>query len=194
MFLDKEAVRLEVLAERIRQMLVNATDKQVFLRSDGDTVQELMDVIDGSRPAGSRRSALSTKLPVSDERPAVRCAIVISPVARALADDVVLVGPGAHTWSRSSCSPVARRQRAGVREVMTISCRDLRAPHGRDDADRRSSRPSAAAAANPSRPRHRREAPPKMTLPRTPSRSRRRERAALPEAEDAPQRPATGNR
>src|SRR3954467_12781934 len=34
-FLGKESIRLEVLAERMRQMMVNRTDKQAFLRTDG---------------------------------------------------------------------------------------------------------------------------------------------------------------
>src|SRR5678816_2959724 len=34
-FLGKESIRLEALQERIRQLVVNRTDKQVYLRIDG---------------------------------------------------------------------------------------------------------------------------------------------------------------
>jgi len=51
--LDKESVRLEVLAERIRQRLERRDDKQVFLRSDGQvTMQQVMNVMDRLKAGG----------------------------------------------------------------------------------------------------------------------------------------------
>ena len=45
---------MPALAERLRQLMVNRTDKQVFLRGDGELyVQNLIDVLD--RVEGSRR-------------------------------------------------------------------------------------------------------------------------------------------
>ena len=35
-FLGKESIGIDVLAERLRQQMVNRTDKQVFLRGDGE--------------------------------------------------------------------------------------------------------------------------------------------------------------
>ena len=63
-FLDKEALRLEVLAERIRQRTVNATDKQVFVRSDGQLqVQDLIDVLDELKAAGVQTAGVVTEQP-----------------------------------------------------------------------------------------------------------------------------------
>ena len=66
--LGNESVRLEVLAERIRQRIETRDDKQVFLRSDGQvTMQQVMNVMDRlkaggvekvgivSQPAGARQ-------------------------------------------------------------------------------------------------------------------------------------------
>jgi biopolymer transport protein TolR len=48
-----EAVRADVLAERIRQQMVARADKSVFLRMDGTlTTQEMMDVIDRLKDGG----------------------------------------------------------------------------------------------------------------------------------------------
>jgi biopolymer transport protein ExbD len=52
-YLGKEPIRIDVLAERIRQLLVTRTDKQVYLRGDGRVnLQELMDVLDRLKEAG----------------------------------------------------------------------------------------------------------------------------------------------
>ena len=49
----RKTVRIEVLAERIRQALVNKTDKQVFVRSDSRLeVQALIDVLDALKAGG----------------------------------------------------------------------------------------------------------------------------------------------
>ena len=63
-FLDKEPMRLEVLAERIRQRTVNAADKQVFVRSDGQLrVQDLIDVLDELKAGGVQTAGVVTELP-----------------------------------------------------------------------------------------------------------------------------------
>src|SRR6476620_1876486 len=51
---DKEEnVRIDLLAERVRQAMVSQTEKQVFLRLDaGITAQEFMNVIDRLKEAG----------------------------------------------------------------------------------------------------------------------------------------------
>jgi biopolymer transport protein ExbD len=51
--LGNESVRLEVLAERIRQRIETRDDKQVFLRSDGQvTMQQVMNVMDRLKAGG----------------------------------------------------------------------------------------------------------------------------------------------
>jgi biopolymer transport protein ExbD len=51
--LGNESVRLEVLAERIRQRIATRDDKQVFLRSDGQvTMQQVMNVMDRLKAGG----------------------------------------------------------------------------------------------------------------------------------------------
>jgi len=52
-FIDEEGLGLDVLSERIRQLLVDREDKQVFIRIDGDLpVQAQFDVMDQLRAAG----------------------------------------------------------------------------------------------------------------------------------------------
>ena len=66
--LDKESVRLEVLAERIRQRLERRDDKQVFLRSDGQvTMQHIMDVMDRLKDGGVEKVGLVSR-PATDRR------------------------------------------------------------------------------------------------------------------------------
>src|SRR6187399_152918 len=63
-FLLKEPIRLEVLAERIRQRLVNRSDKQVFVRSDNRfQVQALIDVLDALKAAGVENAGIVTEFP-----------------------------------------------------------------------------------------------------------------------------------
>ena len=51
-YLNKEAIRIEVLGERMRQLLVSRTDKQVFLRMDAQlTIQAELDVMDQLKAA-----------------------------------------------------------------------------------------------------------------------------------------------
>jgi len=63
-FLGKEPVRLELLAERIRQMLVNRSDKQVFIRVDRTLpVQGMIDVMSELRAAGVQDLGLPIEPP-----------------------------------------------------------------------------------------------------------------------------------
>jgi biopolymer transport protein TolR len=63
-FIGEEPVRLDVLGERVRQLMVNKTDKQVFLRGDGKVeLQELMDIMDRLKAAGVEKVGIVSKLP-----------------------------------------------------------------------------------------------------------------------------------
>jgi biopolymer transport protein ExbD len=63
-FLGKESVSLEVLPERVRQTMVNRSDKQVFLRIDGRlNVQHQMDVFSELKAAGVRDVGIVTDEP-----------------------------------------------------------------------------------------------------------------------------------
>ena len=63
-YLGEEPLRLEVLAERLRQAMLNRRDKQVFLRGDGGIqYQELMTIIDALKNAGVQQVGLVTSLP-----------------------------------------------------------------------------------------------------------------------------------
>ncbi len=62
-FLGSEALRLEVLQERVRQKVENLSDKQVYLRGDANvTYQELMEVFDRLKAAGVVNVGLVTRL------------------------------------------------------------------------------------------------------------------------------------
>jgi biopolymer transport protein ExbD len=63
-FLGKESVPLEVLPERVRQLMLNRTDKQVFLRIDGRlNVQHQLDVFDELKAGGVRDVGIVTDVP-----------------------------------------------------------------------------------------------------------------------------------
>jgi biopolymer transport protein ExbD len=63
-FLDKEGVRLDFLAERISQATTGRTERQVFIRSDGQLqVQDLIDVLAQLKAAGVQTAGIVTKLP-----------------------------------------------------------------------------------------------------------------------------------
>jgi biopolymer transport protein TolR len=65
-YLLKEPIRIEVLSERIRQQLVNRSDKQVFVRSDNRLdVQALIDVLDALKGAGVQTAGVVTDVPES---------------------------------------------------------------------------------------------------------------------------------
>ena len=63
-FIKKESIRLAFLGERIRQMLQERTDKQVYLRMDNRlTIQDQMDVFDRLKEAGVQNVGIPTRLP-----------------------------------------------------------------------------------------------------------------------------------
>src|SRR5688572_9029433 len=63
-FFDKEPVRIQVLAERLRQMMETRTDKQVFIRSDGGLlVQDLISVLDELKAADVQTAGIVTDMP-----------------------------------------------------------------------------------------------------------------------------------
>ena len=62
--LGNESVRLEVLAERIRQRVEKRDDKQVFLRGDGQvTLQHVMNVMDRLKAGGVEKVGLVSQPP-----------------------------------------------------------------------------------------------------------------------------------
>ena len=61
---SKESVRVDVLGERMRQSLVNQSDKRVFVRADRRLeVQALMDVMDALKAGGIENVGLVTEFP-----------------------------------------------------------------------------------------------------------------------------------
>jgi biopolymer transport protein TolR len=63
-FLGKESIPLAVLPERVRQLMLNRSDKQVFLRIDGRlNVQHQMDVFDQLKSGGVRDVGIVTDVP-----------------------------------------------------------------------------------------------------------------------------------
>ncbi len=55
-FIDDEAVNVDVLGERMRQVMANRDEKEVFLRGDGSVqLQHLMDVFDRLKDGGIER-------------------------------------------------------------------------------------------------------------------------------------------
>jgi biopolymer transport protein ExbD len=63
-YIDKEAIRIDVLAERLRQAMLTRSDKTVYLRGDGGiTYQDLMDVIDRLKEAGIQNVAMVSDPP-----------------------------------------------------------------------------------------------------------------------------------
>ncbi len=62
---DDDQVRVEILNERMRQELIERSDKDVFVRGDGGiTYQELMSVIDQLKEGGVANVGLLTEFPV----------------------------------------------------------------------------------------------------------------------------------
>jgi biopolymer transport protein TolR len=63
-FLGKESIGMPALVERLRQQMINRSDKQVFLRGDGELlVQHLIDVLDELKQAGVENVGIVTELP-----------------------------------------------------------------------------------------------------------------------------------
>ena len=55
-YLDDEAVPLEVLAERIRQAMIGKDQREVFLRPDGEVrMQDVLEVMDQLKDGGIER-------------------------------------------------------------------------------------------------------------------------------------------
>jgi biopolymer transport protein TolR len=63
-FIKQEPVRIDVLSERMRQLMTTSSDKQVYLRGDGQVnLQELMDVLDRLKEGGVQNVGIVSKLP-----------------------------------------------------------------------------------------------------------------------------------
>ena len=63
-FIEKEAIRLPFLEERMRQLLLNRTDKNVFLRIDGSlTIQDMARIGDSLKGAGVVNMGMVTDPP-----------------------------------------------------------------------------------------------------------------------------------
>jgi biopolymer transport protein ExbD len=63
-FIGQEGIAVDALAERMRQLMLNKTDKQVFLRGDGGVqLQELLDVMDRLKAAGVEKVGIVSRLP-----------------------------------------------------------------------------------------------------------------------------------
>ncbi|MFB3853625.1 MAG: biopolymer transporter ExbD [Vicinamibacterales bacterium] len=62
--MDDETIRVEILHERIRQVMQRSVDKEAFLRADGAlTVQEWLEVMDAMREGGVERVGVLAKQP-----------------------------------------------------------------------------------------------------------------------------------
>ncbi len=62
--LGNEPIHIEVLYNRVRQLMLGHPEKQVFLRGDGGiTFQELVDVMDSLKRGGVEKVGLVAKLP-----------------------------------------------------------------------------------------------------------------------------------
>ena len=63
-YLGEEPIRIDVLSERVRQLLVTRADKQAYLRGDGGVnLQELMDILDRLKEAGVENVGIVSRLP-----------------------------------------------------------------------------------------------------------------------------------
>jgi biopolymer transport protein ExbD len=62
--LDDERIRVDVLAERIRQAMLTREHKDVYLRGDGGVnLQQLIEVMDRLREGGVERVGIVARLP-----------------------------------------------------------------------------------------------------------------------------------
>jgi biopolymer transport protein TolR len=62
--LGDEPIHVEILNERVRQLMVGRADKQVYLRSDNrNSVQDLLTVMDKLKEGGVERVGIIAKLP-----------------------------------------------------------------------------------------------------------------------------------
>jgi biopolymer transport protein ExbD len=61
---DKESIRIDALAERMRQRFLNRSDKRVFVRADNRLqVQALIDVLDALKAGGIENAGIVTDFP-----------------------------------------------------------------------------------------------------------------------------------
>ncbi len=61
---DDAPIHFEILNEKIRQLMLNKPDRQVFLRGDGAiTMQELLEVMDKLKEGGVEKVGIIAKLP-----------------------------------------------------------------------------------------------------------------------------------
>ncbi len=66
MFLGKDQVKADVLQERVRQLMENRDQKEVFLRGDASVqYQDLMDVIDMLKAAGVQNIGMVARMPAT---------------------------------------------------------------------------------------------------------------------------------
>ncbi len=62
--LNDETIRVEVLQERVRQLMETRTQKDVYLRGDGGVqLQDLMDIMDRLKAAGVEHVGIVAKMP-----------------------------------------------------------------------------------------------------------------------------------
>src|SRR6476619_5191960 len=62
-FIGQEGIRVDVLSERVRQLMLNRADRQVFLRLDGQLeVQDQMDIFDRLKAGGVDKVGIVSKL------------------------------------------------------------------------------------------------------------------------------------
>ena len=62
--IDNAPYRFEILNEKIRQLMLGRTDRQVFVRGDGGiTYQELLEVMDKLKEGGVNNVGLISRLP-----------------------------------------------------------------------------------------------------------------------------------
>jgi biopolymer transport protein ExbD len=63
-FINKEPVRISFVEERVRQLMVNRSDKSVFLRMDGRlTIQDQVRISEQLRAGGAEQMGLATEPP-----------------------------------------------------------------------------------------------------------------------------------
>jgi biopolymer transport protein ExbD len=68
-YIDDEPIRVDILAERVRQAMLNRESKEVFLRGDGGvTLQELLEVMDQLKAGGIERVGILANPPTGRRR------------------------------------------------------------------------------------------------------------------------------
>ena len=63
-YIGEEAIGVQLLPERVRQVMLTRTDKEVFLRGDQEIeYQELMEILDALKAGGIENVGLVARLP-----------------------------------------------------------------------------------------------------------------------------------